>query len=69
MTLPPPMIIAGVSVVFYDDVTGFVLEQLRKMPGFLSRSFLLARAVFGMRLLLLEGVRVPQEARHLGLEI
>src|SRR5262245_59586154 len=39
----------------YDDVTEFVLEQLRKMPVFLSRPILLATAVFGASRLLLEG--------------
>src|SRR5262245_8693899 len=39
----------------YDDVTEFVLEQLRKMPVFLSRPILLATAVFEVSRLLLEG--------------
>ena len=39
----------------YDDVTEFVLEQLRKMPAFLSRPILVATALFGMSRLLLEG--------------
>ena len=39
----------------YDDVTEFVVEQLRKMPVFLSRPILLATAVFGVSRLLLEG--------------
>src|SRR5262245_49126956 len=39
----------------YDDLTEFVLEQLRKMPVFLSRPILLATAVFGVSRLLLEG--------------
>jgi hypothetical protein len=43
---------AGAS---YDDVTQFVLEQLGKMPPFLSRPILLATALFGMSRLLLEG--------------
>jgi hypothetical protein len=43
---------AGAS---YDDVTEFVVEQLRKMPVFLSRPILLATAVFGVSRLLLEG--------------
>jgi hypothetical protein len=38
----------------YDDVTEFVLEQLRKMPTFLSWPILLATAVFGVRRFLLE---------------
>jgi len=39
----------------YDDVTEFVVEQLRKMPVFFSRPILLATAVFGVSRLLLEG--------------
>jgi hypothetical protein len=39
----------------YDDVTEFVLEQLQKMPTYLSRAILLATAIFGMSRLLIEG--------------
>ena len=38
----------------HDDVTAFVLEQLRKMPGFLNRPILLATALFGISRLLLD---------------
>jgi hypothetical protein len=38
----------------HDDVTEFVLEQLRKMPAFLSWPILLATAVFGVSRFLLE---------------
>jgi hypothetical protein len=43
------------AVVSYDDVTEFVLEQLRKMPVFLSRPILLATAFFGVSRLFVEG--------------
>jgi hypothetical protein len=55
----------------YDDVTGFVLEQLRKMPFFLSQPVLLGTALFGVSRLLLEGsvfYKQPQERRHLQVE-
>jgi hypothetical protein len=55
---------AGAS---YDDVTEFVLEQLQKMPAFLSQPILLATALFGMSRFLLEGSlfynRLPQQRR------
>jgi hypothetical protein len=50
----------------YDDVTEFVVEQLRKMPVFLSRPILLATAVFGVSRLFLEGSlfhNQPQDQR------
>jgi hypothetical protein len=40
-------------VASYDDVTEFVLEQLQKMPAFLSWPILLATAVFGVSRFLL----------------
>jgi hypothetical protein len=46
---------ANSPVTSYGYVTGFVLEQLHKMPSFLSRPILLATAVFGMSRLWLEG--------------
>jgi hypothetical protein len=52
---------AGAS---YDDVTEFVVEQLRKMPVFLSRPILLATAVFGVSRLLLEGSLFHNRPAH-----
>jgi len=55
----------------YEDVTEFVLEQLRKMPNFLSRIILLATAIFGISRLLREGsvfYKRPQEHRRLQVE-
>jgi hypothetical protein len=45
----------------YDDVTAFVLEQLRKMPGFLNRPILLATALFGISRLLLDASLFHQQ--------
>ena len=57
----------GELVSSYDDVSEFVLEQLRKMPVFLSRPILFATAVFGISRLLLEGSvfhrRTPDQRR------
>jgi hypothetical protein len=61
----------GCLVTSYEEVTGFVREQLRKMPRFLSRPILFATAVFGMSRLLLEGsvfYKNPQERRRLQVE-
>src|SRR5207248_8728914 len=43
---------AGAPATSYDDVAEFVLEQLRKMPPFLSWPVLLATSAFGMSRLL-----------------
>ncbi len=48
----------------YDDVTEFVVEQLRKMPIFLSRPILLATAVFGVSRLLFECSLFHNRPRH-----
>jgi len=63
---------AGSSAASYDDVTGFVLEQLRKMPPFLSQPVLLATSAFGMSRLLLEGsvfYKRPWQRRYVQVEI
>jgi hypothetical protein len=55
----------------YDDVTEFVMEQLRKMPVFLSRPILLTTAVFGVSRLFLEGSLFhnrPQDQRAFQVE-
>lgn len=55
----------------YDDAIEFVLEQLRKMPVFLSWPILLATAAFGISRLLLEGSlfhKRAQERRFLQVE-
>src|SRR5262245_66359301 len=55
----------------YDDVTEFVVEQLRKMPVFFSRPILLATAVFGVSRVLLDGsmfYSMPQHRRCLQVE-
>ena len=62
---------ADCAVVSHNDVTGFVFEQLQKMPVFLSRPVLLATAVFGLSRLFREGTvfyKRPQERRRLQVE-
>ena len=63
---------AGAPATSYDDVAEFVLEQLRKMPPFLSWPVLLATSAFGMSRLLLEGslfYKRPWERRYVQVEI
>src|SRR5919106_5569967 len=60
------------STAAYDDVTRFVLEQLQKMPPFLSRPILVATAVFGISRLLLDGslfYKRPRQQRQLQISI
>lgn len=61
----------GCSVASYDDVKGFVLEELRKMPPFLRQPIMLATVFFGVSRLLIEGSvfhKRPQERRHWQME-
>jgi len=63
---------AGAPATSYDDVAEFVLEQLRKMPPFLSWPVLLATSAFGMSRLLLEGslfYKRPWQRRYVQVEI
>lgn len=60
------------SMTAHDDVTHFVLEQLQKMPPFLSRPILVATAVFGISRLLLDGslfYKRPRQQRQLQISI
>jgi hypothetical protein len=63
---------AGAPATSYDDVGEFVLEQLRKMPPFLSWPVLLATSAFGMSRLLVEGslfYKRPWQRRYVQVEI
>jgi hypothetical protein len=57
----------GCPATAYVDVTGFVFEQLRKMPPFLRQPIMLATILFGVSRLLIEGSvyhKRPPERRH-----
>ena len=57
----------GCAATSYDDVKGFVWEQLRKMPPFLRQPIMLATILFGVSRLFIEGSvfhKRPRERRH-----
>jgi hypothetical protein len=61
----------GRAIGSYDDVIGFVFEELRKMPVLFRCPILMVTAIFGISRLLPEGSVFhmwPQERRRLQVE-
>jgi hypothetical protein len=61
----------GRAIGSYDDVIGFVLEQMRKMPVFLRYPILMVTLIFGISRLVADGSVFhmrPQQRRRLQVE-